>query len=112
MKTLEILRHRAVLCVLLIVAANAYLLRHELAGGRFELNDSVFHYTLADRTVQAIETGENPMDWWVSEWTFGYPVPRTYPMLSLRHGNENLRGDRLPAAHWFFKAIRKKPYDG
>ena len=93
------MRHRAVLCVLLIVAANAYSLRHELAGGRFDLNDSAFHYTLADRTVQAIETGENPMDWWVSEWTFGYPVPRTYPMLSLRHGNENLRGDRLPAHH-------------
>ncbi|PYR85464.1 MAG: hypothetical protein DMG19_14875 [Acidobacteria bacterium] len=85
MKTLGVLRHRAVLCVLLIVLP------------------------LADRTVLAIETGENPMDWWVSEWTFGYPVPRTYPMLSLRHGNENLRGDRLPAAHWFFKAIRKKP---
>src|SRR5206468_4833636 len=82
MKTLGVLCHRAQLCVLLIVAANAYSLGHELAGGRFELNDSVFHYTLADRTVQAIETGENPMDYWVSEWTLGYSVPRTYPMLS------------------------------
>ena len=58
MKTLGVLCHRAQLCVLLIVAANAYSLRHELAGGRFELNDSVFHYTLADRTVQAIEPRE------------------------------------------------------
>ena len=99
MKTLGVLCDRALLCVLLIVAANAYSLRHELAGGRFDLNDSAFHYTLADRTVQAIETGENPMDYWVSEWTFGYPVPRTYPMLTLRHGNENLRVDRLPAHH-------------
>jgi len=33
MKTLWILRDRAVLCVLLIVAANAYSLLHELAGG-------------------------------------------------------------------------------
>src|SRR5205814_9336556 len=82
MKTLGVLCHRAQLCVLLIVAANAYSLGHELAGGRFELNDSVFHYTLADRTVQAIKTGENPMDYWVSEWTFGYSVPRTYPMHS------------------------------
>ena len=106
------------------MAANAYSLRHELAGGRFDLNDSAFHYTLADRTVLAIETGENPMDWWASEWTFGYPVPRTYPMLShvslallhlamgkavsvltlfvwaryllVAHGNENLlKADRL-----------------
>src|SRR5437867_3187824 len=75
------LRDRAMLCVLVVVAANAYALRHELAAGRFDLNDSVFHYTLVDRTVQSIESGENPLDYWVSEWTLGYPVPRTYPTL-------------------------------
>src|SRR5215831_3030277 len=63
------------------VAVSGYFLRHELAAGRFDLNDSVFHYTLIDRMVQSIEKGENPLDHWVSEWTLGYPVPRTYPIL-------------------------------
>src|SRR5262245_16549686 len=75
-------REWALLCVLVLVAVNAYALRDELAGGRFDLNDSVFHYTLIDRTVQSIENGENPLDHWVSEWTFGYPVARTYPVLA------------------------------
>ena len=74
-------REFAVLWVLVAVAVSAYSLRNELAAGRFDLNDSVFHYTLIDRTVQSIEIGENPLDHWVSEWTLGYAVPRTYPIL-------------------------------
>ena len=83
MKTalLRLLRDRALLCVLALVAVNAFALSGELRAGRFELNDSVFHYTLTDRMVQAIERGENPLDCWVSEWTLGYPVPRTYQIL-------------------------------
>src|SRR5262245_29397493 len=74
-------REFAVLWVLVAVAVSAYSLRDELAAGRFDLNDSVFHYTLIDRTLQSIEIGENPLDHWVSEWTLGYAVPRTYPIL-------------------------------
>ena len=58
-----------------------FALRHCFRAGQFDLNDSVFHYTLVDRIVQAIERGENPLDCWVSEWTLGYPVPRTYQIL-------------------------------
>src|SRR5262245_7986872 len=84
MKTLRsaVFREWGLLCVLVMVAANAYALRDELAAGRFDLNDSVFHYTLMDRTAESIENGENPLDHWVSEWTLGYPVPRTYPVLA------------------------------
>ena len=83
MKTalVRLLRDRALLCVLALVAVNAFALSGELRAGKFDLNDSVFHYTLVDRIVQAIERGENPLDCWVSEWTLGYPVPRTYQIL-------------------------------
>jgi hypothetical protein len=60
---------------------NAIALAPELAIGRFDLNDSIFHYTMSERMVQAFERGENPLDCWVSEWTLGYPVSRTYQPL-------------------------------
>ncbi|HYR43401.1 MAG TPA: glycosyltransferase family 39 protein, partial [Terriglobia bacterium] len=75
------LRDGAVLSVLGIVLVNGFALSKELNAGRFELNDSVLHYTLVDRTVQAIERGENPLDFWTSEWSLGYPVSRTYQVL-------------------------------
>ena len=46
-----------------------------------DLNDNVLHYTLAARVVEAVDRGESPLDFWVSEWTLGYPVPRTYQPL-------------------------------
>jgi hypothetical protein len=52
----------AVICVLAIVAVNAFALSAELRAGNFDVNDSVLHYTLVDRMVQAIERGENPLD--------------------------------------------------
>jgi hypothetical protein len=55
----------AVICVLAIVAVNAFALSAELRAGNFDVNDSVLHYTLVDRMVQAIERGENPLDFWV-----------------------------------------------
>src|SRR4051812_10880355 len=69
------------LCVLLLVGVNALALSGELRAGRFDLNDSVLHYTLVERVVQAVERGENPLDFWVSEWSLGYPVARSYQML-------------------------------
>src|SRR4030095_1358458 len=71
----------ALICVLAVVALNAFALSAELRAGKFDVNDSVLHSTLADRMVQAVERGENPMDFWVSEWSLGYPVPRTYQIL-------------------------------
>ena len=71
----------ALICVLAVVAVNAFALSAELRAGNFDVNDSVLHYTLADRMVQAIERGENPLDFWVSEWSLGYPVARSYQIL-------------------------------
>src|SRR5262249_18601636 len=78
----SILADRGLLLVLAVVAVNAYAISDELAAARFDLNDSVFHYTLIDRMAHAIERGENPLDCWVSEWSLGYPVPRTYQVLA------------------------------
>ncbi len=72
-----------------ILLANAYALRHELSSARVDLNDNVFHYTLIEHTVQAVESRQNPLDFWVPEWSFGYPVFRTYQ----------------PLAHWFVAAL-------
>ncbi len=74
-------RHAAWIVVFLVLLINAAALLSELSISRFDVNDSVFHYTMADRMVQAFERGENPLDCWVSEWTLGYPVSRTYQPL-------------------------------
>src|SRR5215475_11359917 len=76
-----ILADRGLLLVLVVVLANAYAISGELTAGRFDLNDSVFHYTLTERIADAMQRGENPFDCWVSEWSLGYPVPRTYQVL-------------------------------
>jgi hypothetical protein len=64
------------------VLAGALALRAELVIGHHDWNDGVFHLALADRLVQAIERGENPLDFWVGGWNLGYPVARTYPTLA------------------------------
>ncbi|MBI4445739.1 MAG: YfhO family protein [Acidobacteria bacterium] len=69
------------LAVLLVTGLNAWALRAELTISRLDLNDSVFHFTLIERMAQALEHGENPLDVWMSEWTFGYPVAHTYQPL-------------------------------
>ncbi len=69
------------LIVLGTLALNAFWLRPELSITRLDLNDNVLHYTLIERMVEAVEGGENPLDHWVGEWTFGYPAPRTYQPL-------------------------------
>src|ERR1035441_10798095 len=54
----------------------------ELSISRVDLNDNVFHFTLVERMVQAVEHGENPLDCWSPEWSLGYPVLRTYQPLA------------------------------
>src|SRR5262249_25488465 len=73
----------ALICVLAVVAVNAFALSAELKAGEFDVNDSVLHYTLADRMVQEKERGETPRDFWLSKWTFGYPVAKPYQTLGL-----------------------------
>jgi hypothetical protein len=65
------------LIVALTVAVQVDLLFHETRIGQDDLNDSVFHLALAERAVSA----DNPLDFWVPEWTFGYAVLRTYQPL-------------------------------
>ena len=67
--------------IALAVLLPAIALVPELSIGRYDLNDNVAHFAIIERMVQTIETGGNPIDFWVPEWTFGYPVPRTYQLL-------------------------------
>jgi Dolichyl-phosphate-mannose-protein mannosyltransferase len=68
--------------LLLVLIANAVALWPEVAISRVNLNDSVLHYTLVERVVQAVEHGENPLDCWSAEWALGFPVLRVYQPLA------------------------------
>jgi hypothetical protein len=70
----------ALLCSVLVT--NGLALLPEMKIGRVDLNDNVFHYTLIERIVQALEAGDNPLDCWSPEWSLGYPVLRIYQPLS------------------------------
>ena len=74
-------RQLAWLILLLWTLLHAVALRHEVTITTADLNDNVYHYRLVARMVEALESGENPLDCWVSEWSFGYPVSRTYQPL-------------------------------
>lgn len=62
--------------VALVVIVNAAALAPELDIGRVNLNDTVFHFTILDRLVQA-----PALEFWMPEWSFGYPVLRGYQPL-------------------------------
>lgn len=75
-------RHREVwtarAIVALVLALNVIALAPEIDIGRIDLNDNVFHFTVIDRLVQRVSAGQSPLDFWMPEWTFGYPVVRVY----------------------------------
>ena len=64
--------------VALVLAFNAYVLAPEIDIGRVNLNDTVFHFTIVDRLVQRLNAGQPFLDFWMPEWSFGYPVVRDY----------------------------------
>jgi hypothetical protein len=68
--------------LLVVLAANAWFLRDELSISRVDLNDNVYHFTLIERIVEAVERRESPLDCWSPEWSLGYPVLRTYQPLA------------------------------
>ena len=72
----------AILLVALVIAASMAGLWPELTISRVDLNDNVFHFTLIEGMIQSIEQGGNPLDFWSPEWSFGYPVLRTYQPLA------------------------------
>jgi hypothetical protein len=79
---------------------NALALAPELEVARVDLNDSVFHYTIAHRLAERLGAGQTVLDFWMPEWSFGYPVVREYQ----------------PLAHWLvalthFATFRQVPFD-
>ena len=64
-----------------VLALNAIVLAPEIDIGRVDLNDTVFHYTVIDHLVQRVRHGQTPLDFWMPEWSFGYPVVRDYQPL-------------------------------
>lgn len=70
--------------LLAVLACNAVGLWPELAVSRVDLNDNVSHFAMVERMVQAAEHGEDPLDCWSPEWSFGYPMLRVYQ--TLPHG--------------------------
>jgi hypothetical protein len=65
-----------------VLLVNTTVLWPETRVSRVDLNDNVFHYSLVERIVQAIQHGENPLDCWSPEWSFGFPVLRVYQPLA------------------------------
>ncbi len=63
------------------VLLNAIVLWPEVRIERAPLNDLTFHRAAAERCGQAIHRGEPFMDPWVSEWSLGFPLWRTYQPL-------------------------------
>ncbi len=86
--------------VTLVVIGNAVALAPELELGRVDLNDAVFHFTILDRLVQRIAAFAPALEFWMPEWSFGYPVLRGYQ----------------PLGHWLaaslhFATFRQFPLD-
>jgi uncharacterized membrane protein len=86
--------------VAVVVVLNAIVLAPELDIARIDLNDSVFHYTIAHRLTERLSAGQPVLDFWMPEWSFGYPVVREYQ----------------PLAHWLvalahFATFRQFPFD-
>ena len=69
-----------VLCLVLIV--NAWGLSPELRVGRLLSNDSNLHFSLLKGMVEAIEHGENALDFWSPGVSFGSAPIRTYQPLA------------------------------
>jgi hypothetical protein len=72
----------AIVILTIALLANGAGLWNELEVGRADQNDYASHYVLAARIVQAVENGENPLDAWSPEWSFGYSQLRTYQIFS------------------------------
>ena len=76
---------RLVLGLLLaVMLVQAVAIWPELTVGRITKNDNVSHFTLLEGMVQAVEQGENPLDFWSPEVAFGFAIFRGYQPLA--HG--------------------------
>ena len=71
----------ATLLLAVTMIFTGYYLLPELTIGRYDLNDNVAHVTIVERMATTLSAGGSPMDFWVPEFTFGYPVARTYQLM-------------------------------
>ena len=84
---------------------NGWLLYPELSINDFPLNDLVLHQRIAERIAGARDAGENTLDFWMSEVSLGYPVPRSYHPLAhlLTAGSFLALGEKVEletVLHW------------
>ncbi|HEV3113830.1 MAG TPA: hypothetical protein VGY99_25360 [Candidatus Binataceae bacterium] len=63
------------------IAFNAVLLAPEVRIERVAVNDLTFHVAAAQRLGASVVHGEPFLDPWVSEWSLGYPLWRSYQPL-------------------------------
>src|SRR5439155_7245036 len=75
-------------CALLF---NAVYLAPELHISQVPLNDLVLHQAASERLGESFQRGEPFLDPWVSEWSLGYPLWRSYQPLPHLFGAGVLR---------------------
>jgi hypothetical protein len=75
-------RRFALFLLAAVLLGNALALSAELSFGRVAVNDNISHLSLLKGMVRAVENGENPLDFWSPEASFGSPVMRTYQPLA------------------------------
>jgi Bacterial membrane protein YfhO len=75
-------RRFALVLLCLVLVANAVALYGDVPVGRVTGNDNVSHLALLKGMVRAIESGENPLDFWSPESSFGSAPIRTYQPLA------------------------------
>jgi hypothetical protein len=77
----RIATHREGLGAALLACAlvfNAICLAPELHIGGLAWSDTTFHIAASERLIESLARGEPFLDPWVSEWSLGYPVWRSY----------------------------------
>src|SRR6266849_7118868 len=68
--------------LLLVVLIQAFALAPELSTAAYRNNDSVSHFALIKGMVEAVEHGDNPLDFWSAETSLGVPLARFYQPLA------------------------------
>lgn len=60
----------------------AVVLAPELTNARYRNNDSISHFALIHGMTDAVERGDNPLDFWSAETALGLPLARWYQPLA------------------------------
>src|SRR5262249_34888005 len=68
--------------VALVIVVQAIVLAPELSTSAVRENDAINHYTMTRQMVDAVEHGDNPLDFWSPESSLGMPIVRTHQPLA------------------------------